>query len=156
VKSFDDEHCCACRAGLPLVWHVQSKKMMHQAQGLSVTSCAVVDARAQRARDTRTSVAADSTTEWKHDLGQGRQIVMGRSSADYHATFSGFRGSGSTQELAIDDLLACMRRYCEEADDFQRSMAPGGLLLLHEKLRQLSALVDQIVENRGNEDQRGR
>lgn len=43
--------CRACRAGLPLVWHVQSKKTMHLAQGLSVTSCAVVDAREQRARD---------------------------------------------------------------------------------------------------------
>lgn len=43
--------CRACDAGLPLVWHVQSRKTMHLAQGLSVTSCKRVDARDQRARD---------------------------------------------------------------------------------------------------------
>ena len=43
--------CCACRAELPIVWHVQSKKYMHEAPGLSVTSCARLDARAQRAND---------------------------------------------------------------------------------------------------------
>ena len=43
--------CCACAAGLPIVWHVQSKKYMHLAQGLSVTSCKVLDAREQRAKD---------------------------------------------------------------------------------------------------------
>ena len=96
---------------------------------------------------TRTIVAADSTTEWKHDLGQGRQLVVERSSAGYLATLSGFRGSGSTQAIAIDDLLACMRRYCEAGDDLERDLAPGGQL--HEKMQQISALVDQIVESRG-------
>ena len=43
--------CSACAAGLPLVWHVQSKKTMHLAPGLSVTSCKRLDAREQRARD---------------------------------------------------------------------------------------------------------
>ena len=43
--------CRACLAGLPIVWHVQSKKYMHLAQGLSVTSCMRIDAREQRARD---------------------------------------------------------------------------------------------------------
>ena len=38
--------CQACRAGLPIIWHVQSKKYMHEAPGLSVTSCKVIDARA--------------------------------------------------------------------------------------------------------------
>jgi hypothetical protein len=54
-----DVDCRACRAGLPIVWHVQSKKLMHLAQGLSVTSCAVVDAREQRARD----IASDRGNE---------------------------------------------------------------------------------------------
>lgn len=43
--------CRACRAGLPIVWHVQSKKYVHAAQGLSVTPCAAIDAREQRAKD---------------------------------------------------------------------------------------------------------
>lgn len=44
--------CRACLAGMPIIWHVQSKKYMHIAPGLSVTSCAVIDdAREQRARD---------------------------------------------------------------------------------------------------------
>ena len=47
----DPVDCEACAAGLPLVWHVQSHKTMHLAQGLSVTSCARIDAREQRARD---------------------------------------------------------------------------------------------------------
>lgn len=42
--------CRACTAGLPLVWHVQSRKTMHLAQGLSVVSCQRIDAREQRAR----------------------------------------------------------------------------------------------------------
>ena len=46
-----DVDCRACAAGLPLVWHVQSKKTMHLAQGLSVVSCKRIDAREQRARD---------------------------------------------------------------------------------------------------------
>jgi hypothetical protein len=104
--------------------------------------------------ETRVSVAADSTTEWQHDLGQGRQIVMERSSAGYRATLVGFCGLGSTPKIALDDLLVGMRHYCEAAADFNRDLAPGGQL--HEKLRQISVLVDQIVENRGNEDHRGR
>lgn len=42
--------CKACQAGLPLVWHVQSRKMMHLAQGLSVTSCKVLDEQERVAR----------------------------------------------------------------------------------------------------------
>lgn len=38
------DECRACAAGLPIVWHVQSKKYMHEAQGLSVTSCRKLDA----------------------------------------------------------------------------------------------------------------
>lgn len=43
--------CRACAAGLPIVWHVQSKRHVHLAQGLSVTSCKRLDAREQRVRD---------------------------------------------------------------------------------------------------------
>ena len=43
--------CRACRAGLPIIWHVQSKKYMHLAQGLSVMSCKDLDAREQREKD---------------------------------------------------------------------------------------------------------
>jgi hypothetical protein len=43
--------CKACDAGLPLIWHVQSCKTMHLAQGLSVTPCARIDAHEQRQRD---------------------------------------------------------------------------------------------------------
>lgn len=43
--------CRACRAGLPIVWHVQSKKYVHEGQGLSVIPCEVLDARERRARD---------------------------------------------------------------------------------------------------------
>ena len=43
--------CRACAAGLPIVWHVQSRKPMHLAQGLSVVSCKRIDAREQRAKD---------------------------------------------------------------------------------------------------------
>ena len=54
-----DVECRACSAGLPIVWHVQSKKYMHEAQGLSVTSCARIDARDRRARD----IASDRGAE---------------------------------------------------------------------------------------------
>ena len=49
----DRIECRACDAGLPLVWHVQSRRTMHLAQGLSLVPCARIDARAreQRARD---------------------------------------------------------------------------------------------------------
>lgn len=97
---------------------------------------------------------ADTTLEWKRDLGQGHQIVMERSATGYHATLNGFEGFGSTPKIALDDLLGSMKYYCEAADAFTRDLSPGGRL--HEKLRQISVLVDQIVENRGNEDQRGR
>ncbi len=43
--------CAACRAGLPLIWFVQGKKYMHEAPGLSVTPCAVLEERERRARD---------------------------------------------------------------------------------------------------------
>lgn len=46
-----DVNCRACTAGLPIVWHVQSKKYMHLTQGLSVTSCKIIDSREQRVRD---------------------------------------------------------------------------------------------------------
>ena len=82
--------------------------------------------------------------EWEHDIGNGLFLVMKRSMVGYCAALDGFRGLGSTQESALDDLLASMTRYCESADDFLSSLAPGGRL--HEKLRQISVLVDQISQ----------
>ena len=52
-------NCKACDAGLPLVWCVQSRKTVHQAQGLSTTPCARVDERDRRARD----IASDRGNE---------------------------------------------------------------------------------------------
>lgn len=69
--------------------------------------------------------------------------MMGRDSVGYRAMLVGFRGDGSTQEAAIDDLLARMRDYCDSSDDFEQSLAPGGYL--HERLRQIEQLVDQIT-----------
>ena len=46
-----DVECRACAAGLPIIWQVQSRKYMHEVPGLSVTSCARIDARERRARD---------------------------------------------------------------------------------------------------------
>lgn len=54
-----DVNCRACIAGLPLVWHVQSRKTMHLAQGLSVVSCKRIDARERQARD----IASDRGNE---------------------------------------------------------------------------------------------
>lgn len=54
-----DVVCRACEAGLPLVWHVQSRRTMHQAQGLSVTPCARIEAHERRQRD----VASDRGNE---------------------------------------------------------------------------------------------
>ena len=54
------DECRACAAGLPIVWHVQSKRYMHEAQGLSVTSCRRLDAREKRARGTTSSGTSES------------------------------------------------------------------------------------------------
>ena len=43
--------CRACAAGLPRVWHVQSRRTMHLGQGLSVIACKRIDAREQRAKN---------------------------------------------------------------------------------------------------------
>lgn len=51
--------CPACRAGLPLVWHVQSRRTMHLAQGLSVVACARIEVHERRQRD----VASDRGME---------------------------------------------------------------------------------------------
>jgi hypothetical protein len=95
-------------------------------------------------------MAADFSAEWTRDLGDGRLLVMDRGAVGYRALLMEFRGVGSTQEAALDDLLASMRHYCEAADDLKRDLAPGGQL--HEKLQQIRQLVDQCVA----EDQRGR
>lgn len=88
-------------------------------------------------------MAADAKIEWTRDLGEGHFLTMERTSASYRATLIGFRGVGSTQETALDDLLARMRDYRSISDDFERSLAPGGYL--HEQLRQIEQLVDQYV-----------
>jgi hypothetical protein len=42
--------CRACAAGLPITWHVQSRKYMHL-RGLEVIVCEKRDAREERAKD---------------------------------------------------------------------------------------------------------
>lgn len=51
--------CALCRAGIPLIWWVQGRKYVHEAPGLSVEPCAVLEARERRARD----VASDRGNE---------------------------------------------------------------------------------------------
>lgn len=46
----DPVECRACGAGLPLVWSVQSRKMVHL-RGLGTFTCKRVEAREKRARD---------------------------------------------------------------------------------------------------------
>lgn len=41
-----------------------------------------------------------------------------------------------------DDCAPCMERYLAVADDFDRSLEPGGRL--HRKMQQLHELVDRI------------
>lgn len=49
----DPIDCPACRARIPLIWFVQGKKYMHEAPGLSVTSCARIDAERKAAAKAR-------------------------------------------------------------------------------------------------------
>ena len=86
-------------------------------------------------------MVVDAQIEWTRDLGEGRLLVMERISAGHRALLAGFRGVGSTQEIALDDLLGRMRDYCAASADFVQSLAPGGRL--HEKLRQLGQLMNQ-------------
>jgi hypothetical protein len=51
ASSGESIECRACEAGLPLVWHVQSRRTMHEAQGLSVVTCKRIEARERRQRD---------------------------------------------------------------------------------------------------------
>jgi len=44
-----EDACRACEAGLPLVWCVQSRRMVHL-RGLGTHACARADARERRAR----------------------------------------------------------------------------------------------------------
>jgi hypothetical protein len=85
------------------------------------------------------------TFAWKRDL-SGRLLVMEHALDSFRASLEGFRGFGSTQEAALDDLLACMKRYCDEAVIFRRSLAPGGRL--YAKMQQLDLIVDQVVKSR--------
>lgn len=93
------------------------------------------------------SVVADTQIEWTRDLGRGRLLVMERTSVGFRAALIGFRGVGATQDTALDDLLARVRDYNSSADEFLRSSAPGGEL--HEKMRQIERLVDQVVATHG-------
>jgi hypothetical protein len=45
-----DIKCDGCKAGLPLVWHVQSRRQVHL-NGLITERCARADAHDRRARD---------------------------------------------------------------------------------------------------------
>ena len=51
----DDIECRACVAGLSIVWHVQSKKYMHLAPGLSVEPCKRIDNSVKRKRTSETA-----------------------------------------------------------------------------------------------------
>ena len=46
----DDVDCKACRAGLPLVWCVQSRRTVHL-RGLATFSCKRMEAHERRQRD---------------------------------------------------------------------------------------------------------
>ena len=82
-------------------------------------------------------------TYGNRDLGDGRVLMVLRNlSGGYQVSVDGFIGNGMTEELAIDDLLAVMKRYCEASTAFSRSLAPGGAL--HGKLQQIEQLVTAI------------
>ena len=85
-------------------------------------------------------MVAEDSTLWQRDLGDGRTVVVSHRDAGFSAALSGFRGVGSTQEEALDDLLVRMRSYCETSTDFSRALAPGGEL--DRKLQQICKLVD--------------
>lgn len=87
-------------------------------------------------------MAADFSVEWTRDLGDGRTLVMERVAIGYRALLVGFRGVGSTQEIALDDLLVRMRDYSDASADFSRALASGGEL--NEKLQQIRQLVDVV------------
>ena len=50
--------CRACAAELPLVWCVQSRKMMHL-RGLDTLSCTRIEERDRRARESANAIAND-------------------------------------------------------------------------------------------------
>lgn len=54
-----DVKCRACEAGLPLIWNVQSRRMMHEAPGLSCVPCDRIKVHDRRQRD----VASDRGNE---------------------------------------------------------------------------------------------
>lgn len=90
-----------------------------------------------------TTSVSSSAIEWTQDLGNGRLIKMKRDSRGYQATLVGFRGIGTTQDAALDDLLTQMRDYVTASDDLGRALAPGGHL--HERLGQITQLVNEIA-----------
>ena len=91
-------------------------------------------------------MAAEITVEWTRDLGDGRLLVMARDAQGYGARLTGFYGSGSTQEAALDDLLRRMQAHNEASAAFSQSLDPGGEL--DKKLQQIRQIVDQIVDQR--------
>ena len=82
--------------------------------------------------------------EWTRGLGHGRTLVMERVSDGYRATLVGFRGDGTTQGAALDNLLARMRDYSTATDDLAQALTPDGHL--SKQLRQIEQLVDQITQ----------
>ena len=92
---------------------------------------------------------ADCTVEWTRDLGDGRLLVMERVAVGYRATLAEFSGVGSTEEATLDDLLVQIEDYSAAAHNLRRAISPGGHL--HESMRRLRRLVNQIVDRRTNE-----
>lgn len=88
-----------------------------------------------------------SAIEWTQDLGDGRFVAMERYFGGYRATLVGFRGVGTTQDAALEDLLNNMQGYVTVSDDFARALASGGHL--HVRLQQITQLVDHIDLSKG-------
>lgn len=94
---------------------------------------------------TQINVAAE--IEWTRDV-NGRALVMKRIDLGYLATLHGFSGVGTSQEAALDALLAQMQNYAVVSMDLTQSLAPGGAL--DQKLQQIRQLVDTIVVQRSD------
>jgi hypothetical protein len=91
-------------------------------------------------------VGAELAVQWTRDLGEGRLLVMECVAEDFRASLAGFRGVGSTQKAALDDLLKRVQEYGTSSHDFARSMAPGGRL--HARLRAIKHRIDPLVREK--------
>jgi len=68
--------------------------------------------------------------------------MMKHNSEGYQAALVGFYGAGSTQEAALDDLLAQMRNYVMAANGALEDLRTS----LSERLRQVKQIIDQIAQ----------